>query len=255
MLVTIPFHRPSSVKQASPTRPASVKILALETSAQPGEIAVMHDERIVHETSLPENQRTTQSFVKAILTGLHQANWTPQEIDLFAVCEGPGSFTGLRIGLTAAKTFGYATGAEVIAVPTLEVLADQVDRESTSQVWATLNAQRQQLFVAEFRLDHGERPVQTCSPQIVDARAWLTELPTGTTVTGSGICGYEQFIPAGVIITPTACWKLQARHLAALARQRAIANEHQDLWKLVPRYYRQSAAEEKLQSRESEPPN
>src|SRR5205823_153504 len=80
---------------------------------------------------------------------LATANWLPKEVELVAVTVGPGSFTGLRIGVTTAKAFAYAIGAEVVGVNTLDALAAQA-LPSPSPLWAILDAQRQELFAAKF---------------------------------------------------------------------------------------------------------
>ena len=227
-----------------------MKILALETSAQPGAIALLDDQEIVHESGLPENQRTTESFANSIKHALQQAGWRARDVQLLAVCEGPGSFTGLRIGITAAKTFAYATGANLLAIPTLEVLASQVVFHDTRNVWVALNAQRQQLFVAHFEVSQ-QWPRPFDPPRIVDAKEWLATLPPQTLVTGGGLAVFQSSIPSHVNCTPKSSWTLQAKHLGRLAGRKFKQGIRQDWWQLTPKYYRLSAAEEKLQQRKN----
>ena len=77
---------------------------------------------------------------------LAQCQWEALSIDLVCVTTGPGSFTGLRIGVTTAKTFAYAAAAELVGTHTLAVLAAGVEQAS-GRLWAILDAQRQELFV------------------------------------------------------------------------------------------------------------
>ena len=102
-----------------------MRILALETSSSSGSIAVMEDDRVLGESAFDPGQRTAQSFAPAVRRQLEAVDWLPRDIQLVAVALGPGSFTGLRIGVTAAKTLAYAVGAEVIGANTLKVIAWQ----------------------------------------------------------------------------------------------------------------------------------
>jgi tRNA threonylcarbamoyl adenosine modification protein YeaZ len=80
---------------------------------------------------------------------LHEVDWCVESINLVVVAVGPGSFTGLRIGVTTAKTLAYAVGAEVIGVNTLAVIASQAPRSDTP-LWVVIDAQRGELFAAKF---------------------------------------------------------------------------------------------------------
>ncbi|MDB5335677.1 MAG: gcp 2, partial [Planctomycetaceae bacterium] len=125
-------------------------ILALETSGFGGSIALLDDERVLGERILDAQRRHAQTLVPEIQSLLQAYNRKSAECELIAVSTGPGSFTGLRVGITCAKTMAYATGAKVAAVPTFPCLAagcsDDVDR-----VQVIMNAQRQELFVGRFQ--------------------------------------------------------------------------------------------------------
>jgi tRNA threonylcarbamoyladenosine biosynthesis protein TsaB len=217
--------------------------IALETSTQPGAVALLDDDRVVYEAPLPERRPTTETFAMQLRDGMQAAGWKPAQVDLFAVCEGPGSFTGLRIGIMAAKAFAYATGCQLVAVNTLEVIASRIAMRY-GEIWAVLDAQRQQLFVAQYGLQAGQ--VTELSPtQLVSARDWLAGLPSGTKVTGPGLRRWAELLPDHVNLVPEPLWAVQASQLGRLARQRHACGQTADLWTLIPRYYRPSAAEEK----------
>ena len=236
-----------------------MRILALETSHQPGQIAFLVGDKILQSHSLPVGQRTTQTFAQQIRLGLAEVGWQVKDVELFAVCEGPGSFTGLRIGVTAAKTFAYATGAAVASVNTLDVLAAQAlatcdDGASQmpqmpAQFWATLDAQRQQLFVARYTPAASDRRLaeRQSDVEIVDAVAWLKQLPHQSIVTGSGLQtpAVRNQIPSNCRPTPASAWTANAGSLGQVAWHQSQCGEAQSLWNLTARYYRRSAAEEK----------
>src|SRR3972149_6836639 len=94
-------------------------------------------------------QRTAQILAPGVRDLLDAHDWAPASIQLIAVAIGPGSFTGLRIGVTMAKTFAYAVGAQVIGVNTLAVLAEQA-RHLSGPLWTVMGDQRQALYAAKF---------------------------------------------------------------------------------------------------------
>ena len=89
-----------------------MRILALETTEMAGSLAAMHDRKLLAEIELDSKQRTAQSLAPGMKTLLAEAGWRPTDVELVAVTIGPGSFTGLRLGVTTAKTFAYAVGAD-----------------------------------------------------------------------------------------------------------------------------------------------
>jgi tRNA threonylcarbamoyladenosine biosynthesis protein TsaB len=223
-----------------------MKTIALETSDAPGSIALLRDGEVRYYQALPQQQRTTASFAVVLRAALEQLAWRPADVELFAVCQGPGSFTGLRIGVTAAKTFAYATGCRLVALNTLEVIASRAAQES-QPLWAVLDAQRQQLFAAQYVLRAG-RLEELSSTQLVAARDWLAALPAHLHVTGPGLRKWVLELPDRISTAAEGVWEADARTLGRLATERAARGESVDPWQLLPRYYRPSAAEEKRQT-------
>src|SRR5688572_11693336 len=135
-----------------------MRIIAIETSGRHGSLAILSgdadDAQLQCEAGLGGEHRTAQSLAPALSDLLAEVNWPPATIGMVAVAVGPGSFTGLRIGVTTAKAFAYAVGAEIIGVNTLDVLASQTG-QSPSPLWAIMDAQRQELFVAKFETSGG----------------------------------------------------------------------------------------------------
>lgn len=221
----------------------ALRILALETSTLDASVAALEGERLLGQTLLDRTRRTAQCFAPAIQHQLHSAGWRPQDVQLVAVTQGPGSFTGLRVGVTAAKTLAYAVGAEVFAVNTLHVIARQAPAE-LPRISAVLDAQRQQLFVADFRRE-GDRLVEAAETRIDDIAKWLAGLSPGTAVTGPGLATLRDRLPAGIAVVDPACWTPRAATVGRAAYLEHQSGNRHDLWTLNPVYYRSSAAEEK----------
>jgi tRNA threonylcarbamoyladenosine biosynthesis protein TsaB len=158
------------------------------------------------------------------------------------------------VGVTTAKTFAYAVGAEVMGVSTLEAIAHQAPRQTAKggDVQAVLDALRRELFVGRFksaaagRESDGVLPLERqVSDRLLAADAWLSELTAGTVVTGSGLQRLVTRLPAGVVAVDTAHWQPQAATVGRLAWRDYEAGRRDDLWKLAPLYLRPSYAEEK----------
>ncbi len=225
-------------------------ILALETSSQAGSVALLEGDNVLSQRVLATDRRSAQTLVPAISELLAEAGRMSKDVNLVAVTIGPGSFTGLRVGATAAKTFAYATGCACLGVDTLEVIAEQAPKLRTvvgvsHELHAVLDAQRKELFLARFRME-SEHLVRLDEHRIVPAERWLAELVPGTVVTGVGINRLVDRLPAGVIVVEPMLREPQARTVGKLAWRQFQAGRRDDLWKLAPKYLRLSAAEEKV---------
>jgi tRNA threonylcarbamoyladenosine biosynthesis protein TsaB len=171
---------------------------------------------------------------------LQAIDWPAKSIQLVIVAVGPGSFTGLRIGVTTAKTLAYAVGAEVIGVNTLAVIASQAP-QSAAPLWVVMDAQRQELFAAKF--DGERKPIG--ETRILAQDEWLSALAPCDRVTGPGLKRMRSLLPTGVEVVDESQWPPMAAAVGQLGWRDYCAGRRDDLWKLVPQYYRPSAAEEK----------
>jgi tRNA threonylcarbamoyladenosine biosynthesis protein TsaB len=226
-----------------------MQILAIETSGRYGSVAALTGEtdraELLHQIALGGEQRTAKALAPALRELLTQVNWPSHSVELVAVTVGPGSFTGLRIGVTTAKAFAYAVGANVIGVNSLAVLAAQAP-QCDAPLWTVLDAQRQELFVARFVADkHGRMPFD-CETSIVARDAWLAELRPGDCVAGPPLRSLQALLPAGVVALPEEFWQPMACVVGQVGWRAYQSGQRDDVWKLAPQYYRKSAAEEKL---------
>lgn len=204
-------------------------------------IASPGDVEVTHELPLPADERSAQTLLPAVKELLRICKWQPKEIDLICVTTGPGSFTGLRIGITAAKTLAFAVNAKLVGVHTLAALAEGVPNRG-GRLWAILDAQRQELFAASF--SSGEIPHQP-ETRILKVEDWLAELRDGDQVIGPPLAQLADRLPDGVSAVDSNLWQPQASVVGRLGHKLLQAGEFVDPLQLVPNYYRKSAAEEK----------
>lgn len=156
-----------------------MRVLALDTSSETGGVALVEDGRLVAEYVL-NLQRTTHSerLLPTVERVLQDAGLgSGQRPDGIAVAVGPGSFTGLRIGVMTAKAFSYAWRVPVVGVGTLEALAYQL---SGAAPWACplLNARNGNVFTALYDV-RGAEPVEVAAPALRPAARWFGWLAGG----------------------------------------------------------------------------
>ncbi len=222
-----------------------LRILALETSELLGSVAVAEDDKILADLELGAGQRSAQSLAPAIHAILAKVGWHPKDVDVVAVTVGPGSFTGLRIGVTTAKVFAYAVGAEVIGISTLETIAAAAPPE-VNALSVLIDAQRGDVVVQGFcrsvtgQLDAGSEA------RLVSMADWIGSLTAGTVLTGPVLRKWQEPFPSGVVLLDAEFWRPRAANVARLAYRDFTAGRRDDVWTLLPTYSRSSAAEEKL---------
>ncbi len=221
---------------------AVMRILAIETTDLRGSVALLDDQRVLAERRLDERGRSAQLLAPAIDAILRDAGWQPRDVELVAVASGPGSFTGLRIGVTTAKAFAYAVGCPVIGVNSLEAIAEQAGQE---QLWAVMNAERGELFAAEFARGPLGSLVEATPTFVVSADAWLASLVPGTVASGPGLARLLDRLPPGVTVVDRERWSPTAATIGLLGGRRQASGESSDVFSLAPWYYRRTAAEEK----------
>lgn len=122
---------------------------------------------------------------------LRENNLKPGDLDAIAISKGPGSYTGLRIGVSAAKGLCFSLDIPLIAVPTLESLAHQVTENSVATIVPMLDARRMEVYTAGFTAD--KESVFETRAQVLDASSYKDLLESGRTVfIGSGVKKFQE---------------------------------------------------------------
>src|SRR5438876_1427031 len=125
------------------------RALAIETSGRVGSVALVDDNGAIEEEQFPHGLQHAAGLIPLIDKLCEARGWKASDLQEVYVSAGPGSFTGLRIGITLAKTLAFATGMKLLAVPTMRVLVENAPAEAR-HVIVVLDAKREQIFTASF---------------------------------------------------------------------------------------------------------
>lgn len=167
-----------------------MKLLAIETATTVCATAVIEDSEVKSEAALDEKYVHAEKLMTLVDKALVQAGCALGDVDGIAVSIGPGSFTGLRIGLSVAKGLSFAVGLNIIPVPTLHALALRSINFNLAlpgeQVLAVLDARRDEVYAQLFRVEGGTA-VPSGEPRDVSVGTLCHDVPEGTiVVTGDG---------------------------------------------------------------------
>lgn len=131
-----------------------MKILALDSTAVVGTVALCEDEKLVAHYTLNTGNTHSQTLLPMIESVLRSAEWEIDDIDLFAVSQGPGSFTGVRIGIATVKGLAFGKNIPCAGVSTLDALAYNL-RCFNGIICPVMNARRAQVYNALFSCRDG----------------------------------------------------------------------------------------------------
>ena len=152
-----------------------MRVLAFESSARAASVAYCRDGELIasaFQASGLTHSRTLLPMAQALLAN---ADLSMDDVDLLAVAHGPGSFTGLRIGVSLVKGLAFARDLPCVGVSTLEALANCMPRQD-AVLCAVMDARAGQVYQANFDLS-GENPVRLCADRAVTVAQLSEELP------------------------------------------------------------------------------
>ena len=164
-----------------------MNILGIDTSAVAASAAVLKDGKIISECYLNAGLTHSQTLLELIDAALSLAGITVSQIDAFAVAHGPGSFTGIRIGISAVKGLSFPDKKPCCGVSTLEALACCADEEDCL-ICPVMDARCRQVYTALFRKKDGEliRLSEDAPLQLEELEGRLSVLDGRVTLIGDG---------------------------------------------------------------------
>ena len=234
-----------------PTRPATSYALAFETSSADGMIAIGSNRRVIATEALSGPRRHATELLPATASLCLRHGVDPQAITEVMVSIGPGSFTGLRIGVTVARMMAMSTGATIVPVPTLAVIAQNALSVSPKppHIAVILDAKRGRVYASTFRHE-GDRYVEVTAPKETDPAAFLASQPPTCAVLGEGVAYHQAAVESsGLTVLSPDSYPPQATTVLTLGWQLADNGGAVDPRDLVPTYIRLPEAEEKWAQR------
>ncbi len=224
-----------------------MRILALDTASRTCSAALMEDRALVAEWSLGNGRTHATHLMIMIDQILRISGVAITDVDGFAVSRGPGSFTGLRIGISTIKALALSMEKPLVGVSSLDALAFQASY-FPGLICALLDARKGEVYEAKFRYVKGK--IQKLGPERVCAPlAAVSDIHEPCLLIGDGAVAYADEIGRSLgenlrmaTVTDNA---IRAATVAMLAHDRFCAGDADDLACFEPRYIRKSEAEMK----------
>lgn len=221
-----------------------MKVLAIDTSTMISTVTISEGEKIIGDFNVNQEKTHSESLVPMIETLLKLLGLKLSDIDLFAIAQGPGSFTGLRISMAVIKTLAQVTKKKIIPISTLEALANNSSSEKYKV--SMLDARGNRVYGALYSPDLKEEIIKEDLYTIDDFSKRVNELGFEVELIGEICKKYaDKFENARLL--PLNFNSCIGGSLIKLALERK--DEVHDLFSLAPNYLRKSQAERDLEKK------
>jgi tRNA threonylcarbamoyladenosine biosynthesis protein TsaB len=197
---------------------------------------------------LAEDAESTSRSHMTLLPGLIErvlarAGLGIGDVEGLAISIGPGSFTGLRIGLGLVKGLAFAGGLPLATVPTLEALAMVAGAEPGQCVCAALDARKREVYAAVFDVGEAGALCRRGPDMVLAPDALAAQLPAATVLVGDAASAYPETLGPGLIVRPFETHHPRGGMVARLGARRLAVGEAVDVGTVEPEYVRPSEAE------------
>jgi tRNA threonylcarbamoyladenosine biosynthesis protein TsaB len=223
-----------------------MKILAVDTSTQSGSVALLDGRQVIAEWGQQATHTHNRRLLTTIDALLQEVDWTLDVVDGFAVTIGPGSFTGIRIGISTMKTLAWVRGKPYVGIPTLDALAAPL-QYAARPVCAVLDARKLEVYSALYEPDGGGCWQRRTPARVAAPAAILSEIHGPTLFCGDGWLLYREWflkeLGGWAIELPAPYHSVRAGFVGALAYQKFLQGETDDPVTSKPLYVRPPEAE------------
>ena len=222
-----------------------MKILAVDTATKSCSVAIIDDQVLLAQTTTLNNETHSRHLLGIVDEVVARAGLTIDRIDGFAVSIGPGSFTGLRIGISSIKGLAYALNKPVVGVSSLKSLAFQC-RPTPHLICPMIDARKQEVYFCFYRQKDG-RYLKESEERVAPPAESIKGIPLPCLFVGSGAELYRQLIfnelGSSAEFAEDEQHIIQASTVARLSLARFEQQETDEVHLLAPRYVRKSDAE------------
>jgi len=230
-----------------------MKVLGLDTSTSCGSVGLVKNGEVISEYILNVPATHSQRILAAIELVLQESCCPIEQIDTWSIALGPGSFTGLRIGVSTIKGLAFATGKPVTGVSTLDVLASQIS-PAPYLICPLLDARKQEVYAAFYRFEKNTMN-RLSDYQAIKPEDLVKSIKEQTIFVGEGAKNYREFLLkslSSLALFPPAPFHLaHGSVVAKLGFELLEKGESLDLSTFAPIYVRPSEAEIKWQEKYS----
>lgn len=227
-----------------------MKTIAIETSSSVGSVACIAHGRPICERNFTKGLVHGRELMVELDELLREVDWKKSDIELVAVSVGPGSYTGLRVGVAAAKAICYALRVQVIAVGSLDVIAENGPK-TADHVAVAVDARREQVY-ASFYTNVAFSFFREDGPLVLSPQEFAERLERPGYVLGDALVRYgDAILGRGVEATGEITWRPRATNVGLLGEKAFLLGERTDPLKLSPLYLRLPEAEEKWRAGKS----
>lgn len=216
--------------------------LILETSGRVARVGLARGGAVVGAAELDSSRRHAREMTSTIAALLNAESLKPTDLIGVMVSRGPGSYTGLRVGLMTAKALAYATGCELRAVDAFAAIAQQTPADA-SHVWVIADALQGLVYAQQFARRH-DGWFAANALQILNAGAFAAGLAVGDFVSGPGVEVYANSLPQSCVLVAEADRLARVESVLAVGRGLSPLTR-EEVFALEPLYLRGSSAEEK----------
>lgn len=225
-----------------------MRILAVDTSTNVATVAILEDDTIIGEYSCNRGKTHSQRLMPMVQNLLEMVGLKAADMDAFAASIGPGSFTGLRIGVTTVKAMAFAAGKQVISVHTLDALAYNLSI-SKDLICPIIDARNDQVFTAIYRFVDGklQRLTEYMGVHISELVNQLNAMSDEVIFLGDGCKTHKEYFKKELgqrvhFAAPDAALA-RATSVAILAKELYSDEKPESCYDMVPYYLRKSQAE------------
>ena len=234
--------------KAVPSLASEAKVLLLETSGSSGIVALGFGSTIVAHRVLEIAKRHVSDMAPAIAEMLKECGWEAKNLDAIATGIGPGSYTGLRIGLMSARTLAMMTGARLLGISTFEILAQHCLDVGHAKVEIIADAQQDKIYAQHFE-NNNSQLISASELKIVSTAEWVANRDISFAIAGPGVPKVIPLVPANQGMVVEQSGDINKESFLALALKKLFSHHSDDPLSLQPLYLRRSSAEEQWDKR------